>query len=317
MSGSNRSVVAKTGLTLAATAAALSFGLWVIGSGLSRDAEYQRQADQRSGEYAAYTQQQIRQDCFPLVGINQANCIAKKRHEYREDRRDERDLVAQRKSANWAYIMGAAAVLGMVLSAVGVYLVWTTFAETRRANEIAREGQRAWLYIESIEARQYGVILAGKMQIFTNVILRVKNSGLSSAVDVNRRVTGIATNSFRWELQDTFFKESVRRYYNTVENVAPGATIELSFMVDRHEMVDLAQGDGTDTLTTISISLVYSDNSPVRRQTGQSYYTCKAILEADGTQAFPIDELAVPLVAPGKPMGRLCALRPVEGAVMS
>lgn len=33
--------------------------------------------------------------------------------------------------------MGIAAVIGMGLSFVGVILVWTTFAETRRANEIA------------------------------------------------------------------------------------------------------------------------------------------------------------------------------------
>ena len=137
MSGSNRSKLAKTGLTILAVVVALSLGIWIINSGLTRDSEYQWQADDHSDEYAAYTQEQIRKACLLPSGIYEANCVAEKRHEYREDRREERDLVAQRKSANWAYIMGAAAVLGMVLSAVGVVLVWITFRETRKANEIA------------------------------------------------------------------------------------------------------------------------------------------------------------------------------------
>ena len=152
MYGSNRSIVAKAGLIIAACIAALIMASIFIGYGLTQDAEYQRQADAQSREYAAYTQDQERQDCFPLAGYDKSDCIAEKRHEYRADRRNERDLVAQRKSANWAYIMGAAAVIGMVLSVVGVALVWTTFAETRKANQIALMEHRPWILIELVKA---------------------------------------------------------------------------------------------------------------------------------------------------------------------
>lgn len=137
-----RGVHAKPGLTIFAIIGALTFGIWVVDSGLSRDAGYLGQANQRSGEYATHTQKQIRETCLPLAGADQANCVAEKRHEYRKDRREELDLVAQHKSANWAYIMGAAAVFGMVLSAVGVVLIWTTFRETKEANVIARNTAR-------------------------------------------------------------------------------------------------------------------------------------------------------------------------------
>lgn len=35
--------------------------------------------------------------------------------------------------------MGIAALIGMALSAVGIFLVYTTFNETRKANEIAAD----------------------------------------------------------------------------------------------------------------------------------------------------------------------------------
>ena len=52
--------------------------------------------------------------------------------------------------------MGAAAVIGMALSAVGVFLVWTTFNETRKANNIAKETLfrqlRAYVTVEALES---------------------------------------------------------------------------------------------------------------------------------------------------------------------
>lgn len=132
---------ARLAAVLLTVCAGLIFGLSVVAEGLSRDANYQREADDYGRKYAAHTEQQIRQECIRLPDKAKSNCIAEKRHEYRKDEREERDLVAQRKSANWAYIMGSAAVLGMVLSAIGVVLVWTTFQATKEANLIAATTQ--------------------------------------------------------------------------------------------------------------------------------------------------------------------------------
>lgn len=129
----------KTGLAGLAIAAALVFGVATINYGVSRDAMYKRQADEHSRVNAAYTDNQIRLSCFPLSSVRETECIQNEREEYRRDRREELDLVAQRMSANWARLMGGAAVLGMVLSAIGIILVWITFRATKRANEIAQD----------------------------------------------------------------------------------------------------------------------------------------------------------------------------------
>jgi hypothetical protein len=142
--GSNRCNISKVGLIVFAFLAALALGVAFIGFGLSRDAEYQRQADTNAREYAAYADQQARQSCIRLFDQKKADCIAKYSHEKRTNHRNEQDLVAQRQSANWAYIMGAAAVIGMILSVVGVVLVWTTFRETQKTNKIAAKNIDAY-----------------------------------------------------------------------------------------------------------------------------------------------------------------------------
>lgn len=137
MSNGNRGDHTKTGLIAGIIVAVLVASAF-IGWGLWKTAEYEREAYDQTREYAAYTDQQIRQSCVSPAPIEKQECAAKARHEQRGNERNEYDLVAQRKSALWAYIMGAAAVIGMGLSVIGVFLVWTTFAETRLANVIAR-----------------------------------------------------------------------------------------------------------------------------------------------------------------------------------
>lgn len=118
----------------------------IVGWGLRESAEYQRQADYHAAEYAAYTYDKVGNGCLRLSPFDKQDCLAKAVHERRENQRQEQDLVAQRQSALWAYIMGAAAVVGMALSAIGVALVYTTFSETRRSADAAVAMQRFAYY---------------------------------------------------------------------------------------------------------------------------------------------------------------------------
>ena len=177
-----RGKIAKIGLTIAGIVVALAIAWGFIQVGLSRDANYQRQADYHGREYATYTQEQIRQDCFPLADKDKGNCVSEKRHEYREDRRNERELVAQMKSANWAFIMGAAAVAGMMLSIVGVALVWTTFREARRSADAAHDANRPWLRITTGPGNGFSLEPDG---IAYDVEVQMKNIGNSPALDVS------------------------------------------------------------------------------------------------------------------------------------
>jgi hypothetical protein len=179
--GSNRGKHSKAGLIALGFVAALILGTMFINSGLSRDAVYQGQANANTREYAAYTDQQIRQSCVRLIGDEKANCIAKYRQESRTNERNEQDLVAQRQSANWAYIMGAAAVIGMVLSVIGVVLVWTTFDETRRANLLSKAQQRGRIALDF----ESGI---GSDTGFLLVIMKARNIGHSVVMNCRASV---------------------------------------------------------------------------------------------------------------------------------
>ena len=128
--------------------------LTLIAWGLAETSKYQRQADYRANDYAEYSREKVGKSCVGPLTVNQADCVEQARKEARENQRDEQDLVAQRQSALWAYVMAVAAVIGMALSAVGVFLVYTTFDATRKANEIAKKNVRPWVVVERFEIKR-------------------------------------------------------------------------------------------------------------------------------------------------------------------
>jgi hypothetical protein len=153
MLGSGRSEYTKAGLIAGIVISVIIAALFIIWGRLE-SAEYQREADYKTAEYSAYTYEKVGQSCLRLSSPDKVECLAQARHERRAYERNEQDLVAQRQSALWAYIMGAAAVIGMGLSVIGVFLVWTTFNETRRANEIASRVSaadlRPYLFVDKV-----------------------------------------------------------------------------------------------------------------------------------------------------------------------
>ncbi|MFM6932804.1 MAG: hypothetical protein ACKOUT_11245 [Novosphingobium sp.] len=128
---------------------AILAGSVILAYGHSESAEYERQADAKSGEYARYTSKKVTQTCLGLVAVERARCFYDAANAQAEYEYNQSDLVAQRQSALWGYIMAFAAVIGMVLSAVGVWLVWTTFRATKEANEISQDHQRARILVSA------------------------------------------------------------------------------------------------------------------------------------------------------------------------
>jgi hypothetical protein len=70
-------------------------------------------------------------------------------YEKEQNEREIRDLQAQEKSAYWAEAMFWATSVAVILSVIGIGLVWTTFRETQQANVIARNAQRAWVTLKA------------------------------------------------------------------------------------------------------------------------------------------------------------------------
>lgn len=150
MLGSYRRNKPKIGL-IAAILATIVITASVIVWGQSKSAEYQRRAYDETRHHAENTKQEIRKTCGVIALRKPDKCATEKADEHRAYERDEQDLVAQKQSALWAFIMGAAAVVGMGLSAVGVALVWTTFNATKKANQIAQTAfeyqVRPWIQV--------------------------------------------------------------------------------------------------------------------------------------------------------------------------
>lgn len=118
------------------------------GYGLFQQETYVQEAREKADDYAKHAHAQKEETCVKVAAPVKAQCLQDAQAEYdlktRDNRREYDDLVAQRKAALWASIMGVAALIGMALSIVGVILVKQTFDETRRTNRIAmRENARA------------------------------------------------------------------------------------------------------------------------------------------------------------------------------
>lgn len=142
--GGYRSVV----FTLAGLAI-VAVGLYLLIKDLSTvDSAYRHAASDASVKYESDAQAYIKESCLSPTGLRENDCSAKAKEAAREGQRKEQDLAAQNVTAWWTKVMGVAALIGMALSAVGVWLVKTTFDETRKANQISAKHQRAWLVVQ-------------------------------------------------------------------------------------------------------------------------------------------------------------------------
>ncbi|MEP7349872.1 MAG: hypothetical protein ABI668_07970 [Sphingorhabdus sp.] len=179
MSRSGGVNVSKTGL-IRGFIAAITICVCFIGYGLWESAKYERHADNQRAEYAKYTRQKIAKACVGLSSLEAVKCQFDAKDAQRENEYNQRDLVAQRSSALWAYIMGAAAVIGMALSAFGVWLVKATFDESKEGNRLTQS-------IGEATARAHIAIQSAKVTISSTSIIfepTLRNVGNTAAVDV-------------------------------------------------------------------------------------------------------------------------------------
>ena len=175
---------------------AILVGFGGVVRGLVEQTEYERRAYESSQKYTADTYGPAYDACVGLAGDGQSDCIAKANNEWRENERKEQDLVAQQTTAIWTFLMGLAAIVGVTLSALGIYLVWTTFRETRDANNIAKmtayRQLRPYVYFDhaSFETQKphVRVVGGGLANIF------IKNYGQTPAYDATITVSKRALN---------------------------------------------------------------------------------------------------------------------------
>lgn len=167
-----------------------------VAFGLYEEARYKEISSYRADHYAEDADEAVKNACVGVAGREKAICLQEKGAEARlqkhDNERNEADLVAQRKSALWTSIMGFAALIGMGLSAIGVYLVWTTFRETRRSAKAAEDQLALARTVTAAELRPWVEISlwptkfsATETNFDFDYELSFKNIGQTAAESVN------------------------------------------------------------------------------------------------------------------------------------
>ncbi|MGL4640695.1 MAG: hypothetical protein ACRCVX_13310 [Shewanella sp.] len=156
--------------------------------------------------------------------LAEKDCVTKTRQAENENARNAEDLGAQKLSAWWAQVMAVAALIGMALSAVGVWLVKTTFDETRKANEHSEDALIHAKKMAQLELRPYvqiEQISCGKDRHKAEVRIKVKNFGLTPATEFSIE----AGSGFEIPTSD---RVNVRlRECRSDNAILPGKTIEI------------------------------------------------------------------------------------------
>lgn len=143
----------------------------------------ENEATNRSNIHRQYAHDRIEWVCPTL--ISPPDCIAEANQATRENEREEQDLAAQKITAWWTKVMGIAALIGMALSAVGVWLVKTTFDETRKSNEITKAAQRAWIAAQ-IKPLNIAPTDTDEIEIWLEII--IKNEGQMAAKGISAAI---------------------------------------------------------------------------------------------------------------------------------
>jgi hypothetical protein len=244
-----------TGLIVNAAIIGFGFAVMVTIYGWSQKSQYELEATRAHQEYLSNSYYPQRDACFAVPAIHQKDCLAKHRADSRENERREQDLVAQKVTALWTVLMGCAAIFGMILSFIGVFLVWSTFRAAREANKFAkvssdaavqsaqfveesfRRVERPYLHIRVLETFRLGLPeteMASIRYTFNNygkspAIIKSYNVRLQSLPKLPLRLPML--NNRNWYEVVEPSKELNNRLFAVVENALPGQAF--------HRMTDI------------------------------------------------------------------------------
>ncbi|MEM1051159.1 MAG: hypothetical protein AAGI28_03610 [Pseudomonadota bacterium] len=158
------------------------FALWEPTATLQQQIELQ--ASEAAKEYQDGAYISLECEARAIADASKPECLSAKAEAAKEAERNERDLEAQRTMAVWTQAMGKAAVIGTGVGILGLFLIFVTFWETRKAahagreaNDIARENSHRQL-------RAYLGVTSVKVVSRTLIYVKIKNFGQTPATNV-------------------------------------------------------------------------------------------------------------------------------------
>lgn len=160
--------------------AAFSFAVLIYQDAQQAEASYVDQAYQAAKAARDSGPIHAKRACAIVPASERAECQANEYNAARERERNEYDLQAQLVTSAWTRAMGLAALVAMVVGIVGVGLVYTTFYETRRGAEYARQTLRTYI------AKERALLIPSRARTASDkeldrsgFVLELNNAGLA------------------------------------------------------------------------------------------------------------------------------------------
>jgi hypothetical protein len=247
----------------------LLFAGYAVFSALSwHSTSLENEAAQRTKIHGQNAENRIERVCIsPLA---KPDCVEEARQAQRENEREEQDLAAQKVTAWWTKVMGIAALIGMALSAVGVWLVKTTFDETRKANDIARDANRPWVSI-TVVPKAFRLRSKGFFEF--DVIL--KNVGGSAAVNLNFVADATFGHLHKEDVTDIVWKTTLPQVPDSKVVLLPGGDHSHSYYklieFERDKLLDNRSEATFDPIITICVFYKCSPMQEDWNKTVQSF----------------------------------------------
>ena len=205
---------------------------------------------------------------------------------------DREDLDAQRDMAKWTRIMGIAAIVGIILSGIGIGLIYSTFVAAHKANQIALSAQRAWL---TLEIENEGALRILPETADLNIKWTIKNIGREVAK--NLRIVAYLTtlkkgagptDAVRLAEQETISQVMRFAYLlpgQSISNVTAAAILDINGFAQSHGFSD--ERLPLFVVAEVEYQLVNDGPNEPRRVTEVIRYVKTRGADLDG---YPIEE---------------------------
>ena len=141
-----------------------------------------KNAERRSAEFVRMGAARTKIDCqIALNNPTKPLCGQSVDDQVRSQIRSEEELAAQKLSAQWTRIAGISALAALLTGFIGIILVYRTFKETQKSNEISTNSQRPWI---SVDFTPIDVCCVTDSAVHFSGNITVSNVGNTSAIHV-------------------------------------------------------------------------------------------------------------------------------------
>lgn len=125
---------------------AVGYSLWTDATAL--EDQIGLQTEEQAAQYTDPTRIAVECETAIVAASGEEQCIDSENEAANEAERSVYDLEAQQLMANWTRVMGKAAIIGMAVGILGLFLIFVTFWETRKAANLSRDTFNAYMDIE-------------------------------------------------------------------------------------------------------------------------------------------------------------------------